>query len=165
MAGQLINNWADELIKEYTDGCKELKRMKDSLGNCNINDAKQINSMIESMSYSVEWMKTGRQPGTFRGIDKKSVYHRQFFESLDVIPDIMDQLEDIDEKQLYLTNKEKKVLADIFVSLSIRERQCFVMHVAEGKSMGNIAEEMKISKRTVQQYIERARKKVQEKVS
>ncbi|ATP42444.1 RNA polymerase subunit sigma-70 [Solibacillus sp. R5-41] len=160
-----MNNWADELIKEYTDGCKELKRMKDSLENSNINDAKQINSMIESMSFSVEWLKTGIQPRTYRSINKKSIYHRQFFESLDVIPDIIDQLECINEKRFYLTSEEKKVLADIFVSLSIRERQCFVMYVAEGKSMGNIAEEMQLSKRTVQQYIERARKKVLEKVS
>lgn len=164
--GHIMNNWADELINEYKDGRQKLKHLKENIDKDDITgDLKHINSMIESMSYSMEWMTLGRQPGTNRGIDRKSIYHRQFFESVEVIPDIMDQIDCINEKQLYISSREKKILADIFVSLSLRERQCFVMYVAEGKSMGKIAEEMQLSKRTVQQYIERARKKIKEKVS
>jgi positive control factor len=64
-------NWADKLIEEYTVGRRELKRRADQLDRDNPNemeDLKQFNSMIESMSFSLEWMTTGRQPGTYRGI-------------------------------------------------------------------------------------------------
>lgn len=61
-------NWADKLIHEYTGGRQELKGWADQPDRNNptdMNDLKQINSMIESMTFSLEWMTTGRQPGTF----------------------------------------------------------------------------------------------------
>ncbi|MCM3712014.1 hypothetical protein [Sporosarcina luteola] len=55
-------------------------------------DLKHINSMIESMTYSMEWMTNVRQPGVFRGMDKKSVYQRRSYGNIDLIPDIAEQL-------------------------------------------------------------------------
>ncbi|MEK3974727.1 sigma-70 family RNA polymerase sigma factor [Psychrobacillus sp. FSL K6-1267] len=161
-----MENWADNLIREYAAGREQLGRLKEYLDKDNPvdeQDIKQINSMIESMSFAIEWMETGKQPGTFRGIDKRGIYQRQYFESIEVIPDIMEQL-DINNKKLYLTREEKLILADIFASLSLRERQCFILYTAQGMSMGKIAEVVGVSKATVQSYITRAKKKVVERV-
>ncbi|MFP3321858.1 hypothetical protein R0K05_02075 [Planococcus sp. SIMBA_160] len=65
-------------------------------------DIIQINSMIESMNFSIEWLETGRQPVTFKGINKKSIYQHQSFSNKDFIPDITEQLEE-GPKQLYTT--------------------------------------------------------------
>lgn len=161
-------NWdVDELIREYSTGRQDLIRRADQLDRSNpsdMDDLEQVNKMIESMSYSIEWMETGRQPGTFRGADKKKVYQRQYFEGMDLIPDIKEQL-DINQKHLFISTEEKIILADIFASLSHRERQCFILHVAQKKSMGEIADEIGVSKSTVQIYINRAKKKVEEKVA
>ncbi|MFP3321857.1 sigma factor-like helix-turn-helix DNA-binding protein [Planococcus sp. SIMBA_160] len=47
-------------------------------------------------------------------------------------------------------------MAEIFALLSLRERQCYILHESNGMSMGTIAEKVGIKRRTVQQYIERA---------
>ena len=73
-------SWADKLIHEYTGGRQELKKRADQIDRNNpigMNDLKQINSMIESMTFSLEWMTTGKQPGTYRGVDEKAVYQKQ----------------------------------------------------------------------------------------
>src|SRR5690625_5255953 len=46
-------------------------------------------------------------------------------------------------------------------TLSDREKQCYFMHYIGSRSMGNIAKELKVSKGAVQQYIERARNKLE----
>lgn len=162
----MLTNWANELIGQYTVGQLELTKLADRLDRknpSNMDDLKQINSMIESMAFSIDWMSIGRQPGTYRGADKRAIYQRQYIESMDTIPDITEQLE-TDHKQLYMTKEEKMILADIFASMSLRERQCYVLHEGQGMSMGKIADEIGLKKRTVQQYIERAREKVKERV-
>lgn len=159
-------NWADQLIEEYTVGQLELTKRADRLDRNNpsdTDDLKQINSMIESMAFSIDWMATGRQPGTYRGVEKRAIYQKQFISSMDIIPDITEQLEE-DHKHLYISKEERMILADIFASMSQRERQCYVLHEGQGMSMGKIADEIGLKKRTVQQYIERARVKVKEKV-
>ncbi|MFP3514020.1 RNA polymerase subunit sigma-70, partial [Peribacillus sp. SIMBA_075] len=84
-------------------------------------------------------------PGTFKGIDKKSIYQHQSFSNMDFIPDITEQLEE-GPKQLYMTAEEKIILADIFASLSLRERQCYILHTAAQLSMSEVAEELGLSK-------------------
>jgi RNA polymerase sigma-70 factor (ECF subfamily) len=119
--------------------------------------------MIEGMAFAMEWMETGRQPGTYKGIDKKNIYQRQSFANMDFIPDITEQLEE-GPKQLFMTAEEKIILADIFASLSLRERQCYILHEGQKISMGKIAEELRLSKGSVQYYIQQARKKVKQRI-
>lgn len=157
-------NWAHDLLIEYSKGKKELQRMKGQLKKDDREVEKQINSMIDSMTFAINWMETGRNPDSQRGIDKKSIYHKQFFESIDVIPDITDQLYDIDSKQLYMTSEEKSILADIFTSWSLKERHCYIEHVVNNKSLQTIANDLNIGKSTVQKYIERAKNKVNNRV-
>lgn len=157
-----MDNWADRLIHEYNEGKKELNQLKER--SIDAEDIKQINSMIDSMSYSIDWMTTGRQPGTYRGVDKRGVYQRQYIQSMEVVPDIVEQLES-EPKQLYMTREEKIILAEIMASLSHRERYCYIMFISQGLSMSKIAEEIGVSKATVQCYINRAKSKVKGKVS
>lgn len=158
--------WVDELLHEYGIGKKELERRRDRLDRSDIqgkNDLTQINSMIDSMAFSMDWMETGRQPGTYKGVDKRRIYQRQSFASMDFIPDITEQLEE-GPKQLYMTQEEKMILADIFASFSLRERQCYILHEAAGVSMGKIAEEIGVTKSSVQYYIRQARNKVKQRM-
>ncbi|MDI2588061.1 sigma-70 family RNA polymerase sigma factor [Psychrobacillus sp. NEAU-3TGS] len=157
-----MDNWADRLIHEYNEGKKELNTLKEK--SIDALDIKQINSMIDSMTYSIDWMTTGRQPGTYRGVDKKAVYQRQYISSMECIPDITEQLES-EPKQLYMTREEKIILADILAALSHRERHCYILHVSQGLSMSKIAEEIGLSKGTVQMYIKRAKEKVKERIA
>lgn len=168
-------NWADKLIEEYEQSRSKLagvatrldaqtKRLQaiDAPVPKKLKEEKSIlNSMMENMTFAMDWMKSGRNPDAKRGVDKRAIYQRQFFESLEVIPDITDQLYDIDSKQLYMTQQEKEKLAKIFASWSHRERYCYIAHTVEGKSWQTIAEELNVSKSSVQTHISRARKKVE----
>lgn len=66
---------ADELLHEYGIHKKDLERRRERLDR-NDFDSKQdltrINSMIESMNFSMEWLETGRQPGTFKASTRRA---------------------------------------------------------------------------------------------
>ncbi|MDE3837920.1 RNA polymerase subunit sigma-70 [Bacillus methanolicus] len=162
-----MENWADDLLIEYRKGKKQLNKLKNSLDQKDPaikEDIKIINSMASDMDFVIEWLETGRQPGLRRGVDKRKIYQIKYLENMDLIPDISEQLEPRN-KQLYLSESQKRILLNIFSSFSLRERQCYILYAAQGLSMAEIAEELGIKKRTVQQYIERARKKIKERIS
>lgn len=161
-----MNNWVDEMIASYTAHRRTLSEMKRNLNPENSKDAedeKLINSMIRDMSETIDWLETGRDPKVRKGVHVNSIYHVQQMDNMDLIPDIEAQLReenDINKKDLYLTKEEKIILGDIFSSFSLRERQCYILHEGQKMSMSAIADELGLKKRTVQQYIERAREKV-----
>lgn len=154
-------NWADELIPQYKEGLSNLECISSNLTDSLEDrvDSTQINSMIDSMGFSVEWMETGRQPGTYRGVDKRDAYRPKQYDEMDIIPDITEQLEK-EREPLYMDREQRQALIHLFKNFSKRERQCYLMYEAEQLSMGKIADRLGIKKRTVQQYIERARDKV-----
>ena len=154
---KIMNDWVDKLIIEYEDGRKGLNDMKEQLGDSELDklDKTQLNGMINDMSYSIEWMKKGRRPGNLRGIDKRSAYQRRILLDMELFPSI-----DIQPKPRELTEVEKKAIINILVDLSHRERQCYLMHFANGWSLQEIANELNISKSTVQKYLERSKNKI-----
>ncbi|WP_068672291.1 sigma factor-like helix-turn-helix DNA-binding protein [Oceanobacillus sp. Castelsardo] len=164
MNSQQLESWADELLGEYKEERRDLGRMKNDLEPELFMDKKQINSMIDSMSFTIEWMETGRQPGLYRGIDKRNAYRLKQYEDMDIIPDINEELRK-EREPFYLNASQKAKLINIFKSFSDRERQCYIMYEAENLSMKKIADRLGIKKRTVQQYIERAREKVEKVAS
>lgn len=56
-------SWANKLIQEYTSGRQELRKRADQIDRNNpieMDDLKQINSMIVSKTFSLEWMTDGK---------------------------------------------------------------------------------------------------------
>lgn len=160
MNNQHLEIWADQLLEEYEDGRGELSSMinnLDPVSDVDNLDKSHINSMIDSMTFSIDWMETGRQPGLYRGADKKNAYRVKQYDEMDVIPDITEQME---REPLYMGNDQRRILLQLFRNFSERERECYVLYEAEQLSMQKIADKLGLKKRTVQQYIERAREKV-----
>ncbi|MEN2468207.1 sigma-70 family RNA polymerase sigma factor [Ornithinibacillus sp. JPR2-1] len=152
-----LENWADELIMEYEKGRKGLHSMKNNLGDTELDkqDKTQINSMIGEMTEAIEWMKIGRRPGNRRGIDKRSAYQRRAIVDMDLFPSM-----DLESEQRELTEDEKRAILNVLVDLSHRERQCYLLHMAQGMSMQEIADELGIKKPSVQKFILRAKNKI-----
>lgn len=155
--------WAEQLINEYHEGRETLDDMRDILTESQTDqlDKTQINSMADSMDFSIEWMETGRQPGTYRGADKRNVYRIKQYEDMDILPDINEQLRQ-EREPLYMDREQRQSLIQLFRNFSDRERQCYIMYEAEQLSMQKIADRLGISKWTVRTYIDRAREKVKE---
>lgn len=154
-------NWADALIEEYSEGREHLKQLAERLGDSEADniDRTLLNSMQADMTYVIDWLEKGRQPGTYRGAEVRSVYQIQYMEDMDLIPDITNQIAQ-EREELQMEDDQRKILAKLFIKLSRRERQCFIMHVGQRKTMQEVSEELGISKSSVQEYLERTRAKV-----
>ncbi|MFD1336564.1 sigma factor-like helix-turn-helix DNA-binding protein [Oceanobacillus iheyensis] len=151
-------NWIDSLLAEYEHGKKALENMKKELDPEIEMDQKDINvldEMIKDMSYAMNWMHIGREPDSYGGIDKRSAYQRRVIYDMDLLPSL-----EIEPTERKLTENEKVMITEILLVLSPRERQCYLLHMAQGWSMGEISEELNIGKSSVQQFIQRAKKKV-----
>ena len=157
-----MENWVDSLLIEYEDGRKKLREMINNLNPNSIEDAqdrKQINSMIRDISYSIDWLKIGREPGTLRGIDRRSVYQRRVLMDMDLYPSL-----EIEPEQAEISKEDKQAMVNILMDLSLRERQCYILHNAYKMSMSEIAGEIGVSKSSVQKYINRAGEKIKKKI-
>jgi positive control factor len=154
--------WADKLTNEYEQGRRELHTMKSHLGDSEFDkqDKSQINSMISEMTFALDWMKVGRRPGNMRGIDKRAAYQRRSLVDVELLPSL-----DIEPEPRELGESEKQALVNILVDLSHRERQCYLLHMAQGWSMQEIADELNIKKPSVQKFIDRAKNKIKRKLS
>ncbi|WP_077325755.1 sigma factor-like helix-turn-helix DNA-binding protein [Virgibacillus siamensis] len=148
--------WVDKLIIEYEQGRKELRQMHDKLGDSEQDekDKSEINSMINDMTFSLEWMKTGTQPDMYLGIDKHGAYQTDHIANMDWFP----SLDIVPERKL--TEQEKQDIFLKLVKLSARERVCFVLREGYLWEFHDIAEELGVSKQTVHIYFKRARKKL-----
>lgn len=153
MTSEQIENWADELLGEYKEGRRELKRFETE----STEDKKYINSMVDSMTYSIDWMEKGRQPDLYRGVDRKNAYRTMQYDEMEIIPDITEQIE---REPLYMSQEQRQTLLHLFRNFSDRERQCYLMYEAEQLSMQKIADRLGIKKSSVQMYIKRAKEKV-----
>lgn len=156
--------WADDLLHEYETGRKAVTSYAKQLDRTDPNNDNFLtlaNSMIAGSKETEEWLSTGRDPRTYKGIDKRSIYHKNAWDAMELIPDIRDQLEGDGPPELSLSVDSKEKLSRIFSALSPRERQCYILHNAQRLSMAEIAVELGVSKSAVQIYIKRAKEKVE----
>lgn len=151
-----MKTWTDQLIEEYNTGRKQLEQYRNRLDNdLDHNEHRIVSEMISDMDYALEWMKIGRKPDARRGIDRRSVYQRTAYMSMDIFPAL-----DLEPEETEITQEQKKKIVEVLMHLSDRERECYLLHMAQGLSMNAIALELGIRKGTVQDYILRAKSKI-----
>lgn len=164
--GGVSKAWVDKLIIEYENGRRQLSKLKADLTDSEIDklDKTQINGMIREMSDVIKWLKTGRDPFKIRGIDKRSAYQKRVLYDMDLFPSLDIVPEELQETERELTEEEKELITDILLALSPRERECYLLYHVNQLTYKEIHEELKISRASVQTYIDRARAKIKEKV-
>ncbi|MNW11288.1 positive control sigma-like factor [compost metagenome] len=57
---------------------------------------------------------------------------------------------------------ERLKLVDALLSLSDRERTCFLLHMAQGLTLLEISGKLNLSKNTVRMYVDRAKGKIKQ---
>lgn len=151
-----MGTWVDRLKREYATGKKYLIAYRLTLDTTNPTESEEstvVGGMISDMQFAMECMRRGRSPGSRRGAEQLEVYQRT--ELATMFPSIVPDADD-------LTNDEKRRILDILIGLSSRERQCFLLYVTKGLTQIEIADKLKVSRTSVQKYVERARDKVQQ---
>lgn len=153
----------NNIVKSSSVTRKQLEAYKQSLDKENAAEAdefKIVGGMISDLNYSMEWLERGRRPGNRRGIERQSVYQRTALLDVDLFPSL--NLEP--EREIPSDDADKRALIDILWNLSNRERQCYVLHMSHGMSYSEIAREIGVTRTSVQKFVERAKKKILEKV-
>ncbi|MED3549974.1 hypothetical protein [Cytobacillus praedii] len=169
----------NELLIEYRQTLKETRSLLASLekkikavkitGNkeelVKLEEDKSIvNSWISNLQYSIQWLSTGRRPGSTRGIERRSVYQKE------ILIDGMEIAKVIDSGQSYYPEEEsieseeeqlyfEKVTNSILDVLTEKERDIYNMHL-NGLAPFEISNYMDIPYKTVYKSINRCQEKI-----
>jgi len=148
-----MGTWVDRRLWEYAEGKKALVAYRKKLDREDPDgkiEASIVSGMVSDLQYGIMYMRTGRRPGSYRGIDKRNAYNRVAY--MDIYPSL--------EPETSVTDEQKRKLVDILLRLSYRERQCYLLHTAQGMSFAATGKELGITKRSVQEYVKRAKQKI-----
>ncbi|AIQ45606.1 hypothetical protein R70723_06625 [Paenibacillus sp. FSL R7-0273] len=141
--------WIETLIGQYAAETHVLERYRDTLDlsvPAAAEEAETVSGMLADMRYALTWMRRGRRPGSRRGAERTDVYRqREIYIKLSARE---------------ITEAERLRLVDALLSLSDRERTCFLLHMAQGLTLQEISDKLELSKNTVRMYVDRAKHKV-----
>lgn len=121
-------------------------------------DRNKVNSMIASMNQIIQWIETGINPYYQQGVDARYAYDVTY-KNMELIPDIYEQIK-TEREELVLDDDQVEILRRIFSTLTERENDCMILHIGKNYSMSETGEMLGINKTTVQNHVERAKKKV-----
>ncbi|MDQ0114304.1 sigma-70 family RNA polymerase sigma factor [Paenibacillus harenae] len=117
-----------------------------------------LRGAISDVNYAINWMQTGRRPGSKRGIERRSVYQNTVLMDPMIIANFSNAYNS--RSGSTLTPEEADRLRDALEILSPQERECYVMAYGHCYSHAEIAKTLKISKGAVDKYVKRAHEKV-----
>lgn len=158
----------NELLLEYKETLKNTKallnRLKESEA-CE-DDLKNVRSWISNLEFTIKWIRTGRQPGATRGIERRAGYEREiptdpYFMQLNRDREVaLFEFEETKEERDKKVNKESLV-KEIMKILDKKERMVFEL-AAKEFSQREIAKLLNMPHATVQKVIQRCKRKIVE---
>lgn len=148
-----------DLIKEYNRSLYLVNNLRQF---ANETDGELLESMASDLRYSLEWLKSGRRPGNRRGIERRAAYQRE--RPIDPIHIQNFYANPIPEK-CTVTDSDRARIEDALSVLTEREREVYLMAKGGCLSYSQIAEKLNVAKGTVQDTLERAEKKIIERVN
>ncbi|WP_254450254.1 sigma factor-like helix-turn-helix DNA-binding protein [Cohnella herbarum] len=127
-------------------------------------DRRLVIEMIGSCSYVIEWLETGRRPGSRRGIERRAGYQREILTDPAKLP-TSSRLGNESHASIEETEVSRFRLEAALRGLTERERSCYMLAHGECYSFAEIAVLLNISKSSVGTYMTRAQRKVADNVS
>lgn len=124
-------------------------------------DITQLRAFIRSLEFSIEWLETGRQPGTSRGVEKKDVYKKRrhvdsmksSYSQLDLYPSEKENVRDEE------TIHKEKLVNEIVKTLTVRQRDVLDLH-ARKYTETDIASMLGTSQQYISKTISTCRDKI-----
>ncbi len=120
------------------------------------NEESILTGIIDSLTYSIEYLETGREPGTRRGAHRRSREQRE----VPFDPDWINRRRIPIIQEEPVSEETRELLEDVLNTLSYYERQTFELVRGQGFSYGEAAKLLKVSKGTVQNLVDRAESKL-----
>ncbi|MEH7644353.1 sigma-70 family RNA polymerase sigma factor [Bacillus toyonensis] len=151
-----------DLMEQYT---KTRKTLEESKVGATEKDISIINEMISDINYALEWMRTAKEPGAIRGIERRAAYQRNTAVNPLLMQKYLRSAETLYEwddkpKENVITEWERIKLEDALSTLTENEREIYIMFKGNCLSMDKISKLMKVSKGTIQKSIKRSDVKI-----
>lgn len=148
-------NTVEELLREYrqTRSVIMAARLR-----AEEEDSKIMGSMLSDVQLAIDWMEKGHNPGPRRGIHRRSGRQR----TVTVDPLHMQSYAQPAAcgSPTTLSDHERFQIDDALSTLSDKEKQAYILRHGLCFSIGQVAQEMLISRSSVQKLLERADQKV-----
>lgn len=179
-----------ELINEYRGALQETKDLKANLQTKidakkrpplfagkkrNIQEVPEktviskLNSIIDSLEYSIEWMELGHEPAPRRAIHRRSGIQREV-----CVTDIETMRQwfvyehgiayDFEDDEPKVSEWDKIRMEDAMSTMSTQEKKVFLLKHEKNLSYSQISDEMEISVRSVRSYLHRGEEKIQNQI-
>lgn len=145
----------DELLREYRQTRSVLMAARLQADE---EDGRLMGSMLSDVQLAIDWMEKGHNPGPRRGIHRRSGRQR----TITVDPLHMQSYAQPAAcgSPTTLSDHERFQIDDALSTLSDREKQAYILRYGLCFSIGQVAQEMVISRSSVQKMLERADQKI-----
>lgn len=179
-----------ELINEYRGALQETKDLKANLQTKidakkrpplfagkkrNIQEVPEktviskLNSIIDSLEYSIEWMELGHEPAPRRAIHRRSGLQREI-----CVTDIEKMRQwfvyeygnayEFEDNEPKISEWDKIRMEDAMSTMSAQEKKVFLLKHEKNLSLSQISDELEISIRSVRSYLHRGEEKIQQQI-
>lgn len=156
----------NELLLEYKETLKNTKALLNRLkenGACE-DDLKNVRSWISNLEYTIKWIRTGRQPGATRGIERRAAYDREipvetYWIQLNKDSNVEVFESEITEEEVEKDEMKQDLIKEIMKVLDKKEKEVFEM-CSNKFSQYKIAEMLGISRDEVKVIIARCKRKI-----
>ncbi len=179
-----------ELINEYRGALQETKDLKANLQTKidakkrpplfagkkrNIQEVPEktviskLNSIIDSLEYSIDWMELGHEPEPRRAIHRRSNLQREL-----CVTDVETMRQwfvyehglayDFEDDEPKISEWDKIRMEDAMSTMSTQEKKVFLLKHEKNLSYSQISDEMEISVRSVRSYLHRGEEKIQNQI-
>ncbi|TDM01410.1 hypothetical protein ERX37_07870 [Macrococcus hajekii] len=155
---------------EHADVIEAYKKQgKESLGDrqkaaCPVmQELTTMNGMYNELLFVIEWLRIGHNPNVNNAIERRQVYlvDQQVLE-VAIENNQYVKVSD-DEYTDYISNADSPI-SHALRRLSPRELEVFIMMKCEGMSAGDVAQLLHVRVTSVESYLERAKKKIDDEL-
>lgn len=169
MSNKNLDFWDfNQLLEEYKSTKMQIEQAKECAETEYI---RVFANMANDLQFSIDWMETGKRPGSRRGIERRAAYQREkvidplvmqkFFKSIDTVP-----FDWVEQQQSSIINEhDKERIEDALYCLTEREKEMYLMSRGHCLPYSEIAGYFVVSKGTVQKTVERAEKKISKRIN
>lgn len=133
------------------------------------NTMSKLNSIIDSLQFSIDWMELGHEPAPRRAIHRRSGLQREVN-----VTDVETMRQwfvyehgnayEFEDNEPKISEWDKIRMEDAMSTMSAQEKKVFLLKHEKNLSLSQISDELEISIRSVRSYLHRGEEKIQQQI-
>ncbi|EAE3552000.1 sigma-70 family RNA polymerase sigma factor [Listeria monocytogenes] len=133
------------------------------------NTMSKLNSILDSLQFSIDWMELGHEPAPRRAIHRRSGLQREVN-----VTDVETMRQwfvyahgnayEFEDNEPVISEWDKIRMEDAMSTMSAQEKKVFLLKHEKNLSLSQISDELEISIRSVRSYLHRGEEKIQQQI-